>query len=124
LALNTQSVVIDFSEKEQMDFFKKYSNPISIYKDAILDEWSTRLMIRQPTIINKKEEKMNVITIITKALHEKIVGEKLQYKDGLSVELDINTVPDNVVARFSGGCLQEFIESALYVWDEIWSELL
>jgi hypothetical protein len=122
LALNTQSIV-NITETEQVECFRKFSNPISLYKDIIPAEWSTRLLTRQTVEIEGESDALNIITILSKSQFSKIVGEEIMIMDGFGIELDINTVPENVANRFTGSCIQSFTTSALTIWNEIWGDL-
>jgi len=122
LALFTQSI-ISSSDDEQVEFFKKYNNPISIYKERVPQEWSLRSGIRCDINVNEAIEEINAITNISKSNFSRVQGEELLRMDGFSIDIDINTLAENTSSRFSGGALQSFADAALGIWDDIWSDL-
>lgn len=124
-ALNTNSWIIDLSANELREFFSRYTNPISIYQDVIMDEWSTRLMTKQKKTIDEMDEVLNIITGITKGLYYKTddVSHGMPPVDGFVIDIDINTIAENTANRFSSANLSTFLSEALYVWNEVWGEI-
>lgn len=123
LALNTASFVINLSDGEITEFMSRYSNPISLYSEAPLDEWSTRLMVRKTEKILDPQERINVITNLSKAALQKQVDGEVVNSTGFAVNVDINTVPDNTIQRYSAADLACFIDIAVGWWDKIIAEM-
>ena len=71
-------------------------------------------MVRSDVDICGTKEKLNVITVITKGMFMKNneSGESLN-SDGFSVDIDINTVPENTGLRFSSNSLKDFVLKAI-----------
>lgn len=123
LALNTESLVIDLTDKELLSFLGKFSNPISIYNESGLKEWNTRLMTYKTGQIGNKEELFNVITIISKAILHKNVDNQVVQSEGFSINADINTVAERSVQRFSSDDFSPFINLTTKLWNSIIEEL-
>ena len=123
LALNTASFVINLSDDEITEFMSHYSNPISLYSETPLDEWSTRLMVRKTEHILEPEEKINVITNLSKAALQKQVDGEFVHSTGFAVNVDINTVPENTIQRYSATDLACFVNIAVGWWDKIIAEM-
>ena len=126
LALNTSSLISNMTEDDQLSFIKRYSNPISIYKDIVLDEWSTRLMTKKKIEINNTEELINIITCITKGQITQIVGltQNAVPTNGFAVDIDINTIAENSANRFSFESISNFSSRALTIWNDLWSDII
>ena len=123
LALNTESLVINLSPAEYNHFLEQYSNPLTMYNNVPLGEWGTRLMIRKAAAIGDVDETFNVITNIQKKVMQKVVNGEVQTHDGFGVSVDINTIAENSVPRFTSSHIQAFIDCTTSWWDSIISEL-
>lgn len=123
LALNTESFVVGLNEEEVDQFMSKYSNPISLYNEKPLDEWNTRLMVRKEQPISEMQETFNVITTLSKAHMQKKTGQDIKQFTGFAANVDINTIPENTVARFTFTSIVEFIRIAGNWWDTIITEM-
>jgi len=125
LAFFTQSLIVDFTNEEIALFLRKFSNPVSIYSESPLYEWSTRLVTRQDVQVEGMSETINVITDITKAQLVR-TDQAMQVTadvDGFQIGIDINTIPEVSTSRFSAEGVKEFSFSALNLWNKIWSEM-
>lgn len=123
LALNTESQIIDLSIAQLQDFMSKYSNPITIYNGTPLDEWNTRLMIKKEVSLGGKRELLNVISIISKVGLNKEENGQTMTSEGFSVDIDINTIPENNVPRFTGSDISYFSSVANDLWAMIIKEM-
>ena len=125
LAFFTQSIIVDFTNEEIALFLKKFSNPVSIYSESPLYEWSTRLVTRQDVQVEGMSETINVITDIIKAQVVRTDQAMLVTADvdGIQIGIDINTIPEVSTSRFSAKGINEFSFNALNLWNKIWSEM-
>lgn len=123
LALNTESVVLNLNSEQVIEFMSKYTNPISLYNNSPMDEWSTRLMIRKKEAIRNKEEVFNVITNLSKAVLQKSENGGIIQKNGFLVNVDINTIAENESKRFDILDLVDFVEISTNWWDTIIAEM-
>lgn len=123
LALNVASFIVNQTSAEIKNFTKKYSNPITIYNEFPLSEWSTHLMARKEINICSKQNTLNINTFISSVNNAKqgIIGA-IESK-GFSVNVDINTIAENSNLRFSATDLASFIETATTFWDNIIKEV-
>lgn len=119
LALNSNALLIDLSPEEIKKFMSSYSNPISIYDDCPLPEWSTRLMTRKVGNIDGIDEIFNVITILSKAsLRKPDLNGQVVLSEGFEVNIDINTIAENTTPRFHANSLKEFI-NVVNEWQDL-----
>lgn len=123
LALNTESLVVNLSDEEISAFMSRYTNPISLYSVMPLDEWSTRLMVRKTENISGNQEKYNVITNLSKVELQKQVDGNVVHSIGFAANVDINTVPENTIQRYSAVDLAHFTNVAIGWWDQIIAEM-
>ena len=123
LALNTESFIVNLDDSEVNQFMSKYTNPISLYNTRPLDEWNTRLMVREEAPISGINETFNIITILAKANMQKQVEGEVRQSVGFTVNTDINTVAENAVPRFTYASIREFIGIVGSWWDTIISEM-
>ena len=98
LALNTESFIVNLDDTEVNQFMSKYTNPISLYNTRPLDEWNTRLMVREEAPISGINETLTYY-ILAKLYAKQVEGEVRQ-SVGFTVNTDINTVAENAVPRF------------------------
>lgn len=123
LALATRSLLADLSGDEIVSFLGKYGNPISLYSEKEMKEWSEHLMVRRQIEINARPETLNVITNLTFAQLTKQLEDRTAQYPGFIVDLDINTVGENAVARFAGKDSGEFLGHAFELADMILGEV-
>ena len=121
LALNTGSYIVNIDDRITKKFLSNFSNPIEFYKKDILDEWGTRLMIKDDISICGKSEKLNVITNINKA---KIINQETNMiSDGFQIDIDINTIGENSILRFNADAFEEFINAANLLKNKIFADI-
>lgn len=123
LAINTESIITSLTDEQVSSFMSAYSNPISLYNEARMDEWSTRLMVKRSVDIGNCSEQVNVITMISKARFQKQNDSQLVVSDGFTVNTDINTVAENNIFRFESEDVASFCEKAKGLWDLIIQEV-
>lgn len=124
LALNTESLLTDLSDKEVIDFMARYTNPIELYNRHAMSEWGTRLVVREKNNISGKEDFLNIITIIEKTILLKNQDQQMIQKNGFSINIDINTVAENSSERFTSENIADFIKIATNFYDSIVSEIV
>ena len=100
------------SEFRDTSIGKKMYQTLNFYKDAPIEEWSSRVNSRVK-IQMKKEETLNVINDIS------IVNEKGTRNKRILCHLDINTAQENTAFRFSSGDLQPFSTEVLKIVEQI-----
>lgn len=106
LALNASSLLSLKDDNKVHNFIDRFSNPLSFYQESLHDlaEWSTRLNLRKETSIGGLQETCNIISTISKR----------NEGDGFLVNLDINTIPQNVSERFAKKeSWQDFLQQAV-----------
>lgn len=123
LALNADSIIVELSPEAYDLFMSKYTNPISLYNNSPMDEWSTRLMVRKNQLFNNGSEDFNIITIIQKQVFTKNIDGVPKPTSGFGISIDINTVPENNIARFSATNLEEFFKISENWWNNIINEI-
>lgn len=80
-------------------------------------------MVRRQIEINARQETLNVITNLTFAQLTKQLEDRTAQYPGFIVDLDINTVGENAVARFTGKDSGEFLVHAFELADMILGEV-
>ena len=110
LALNAEALAINLSQQELDLFLGKYTNPISLFEPRAMTEWNTRLVSKKSNAINGSSEDFNVIAIIQKTSLQKQVNGQVEFSNGFSISIDINTIAENALARFEAAQIAEFIE--------------
>ena len=123
LALNVTSYIVNLNDNEINHFMEQYSNPISIYNKAPLDEWSTRLMVRKEAPISQTNETFNIITSLIKTNLQKTINGITTESKGFSVDVDINTIAERSDDRFGSDHIKEFIAIANNWWNTIIAEM-
>lgn len=110
LAINTESLLIDLSDKMIESFSKRFTTPISIYGENPLKEWSIRLVTKKQEKINDKTEQFNIITAIKKTVLQKTKDDQPVLADGFSISGDLNTAGENQRYRFDSHDLSSFLK--------------
>lgn len=123
LALNAESLVVDISPEEVSDFMSKYSNPIAIFNENQMFEWSTRLVVKESRPINGQKETINIIAVIAKTMINKVEEDQTTNLDGFKINIDINTIAENELSRFSKPDIEDFVKISTGLWDNIIEEM-
>lgn len=106
LAINIQQLCSarDFTEVKAIG--KKLINNIAYYKNRDLEEWSIRTNAQKDVNIEKLQEKLNVITVISSGYNI------LTKESAILFHIDINTAPQNQTMRFDAAKLRLFVDEA------------
>ena len=121
IALNTESLIVNLTNDEIVNLMSKFTNPLSMYQKE-LDEWNTHLMIRCDEEIEQLE-KINVITNLSKIIYNKVINEESIPEIGFLVQMDINTIAENITQRFTTKNIEKFINIAHGFWNNVIDEL-
>lgn len=118
LALNTQSFLVELNDEEIANIEKSFPNPIALYQKS-LDEWNAHYMVREKIKIDNIE-KINVITNISKVF---ITREDDVKMPAFSVQLDINSLGENIIQRFTVKSMEVFISEANKLWKDVVAQI-
>ena len=111
IALNTTELLDEVKSKKITDMFYNTKNIFEYYNRNIPFEWNERYVSRVDG--EKIGEKINIITSISKA-EGKLTTPKKEIKiDGIMLQFDINTLPNNVNYRFSNDEITKFFDDAI-----------
>ena len=89
------------------------SSPFGYYKDKKLIEWSNRVNTRVSIDIDKQLEILNVISDLSVIKNEETNERRLQCL------IDINTISENAMTRFSTHNLEPFCKESIVIAEEI-----
>lgn len=119
IALNTTELLDDVKSQKIIEKYLSRGRLLNYYDSNIPYEWNERYVANvECTDIN---EKINVITNITKSqgkLSNNNTGKTIDF-DGIMIQFDINTLPNNVNYRFSHSDIKHFFKKAVLAKKEI-----
>jgi hypothetical protein len=121
LALNTKTILIDIEDKQKEFFLNKFIPGGSYFSNPF--EWSVRLMKREETKLNEKQDILNVIANIAFIIGQEGDENTFRYFNGFSFDFDINTIAENTAQRFTLSDIKDFLAHATKLKTEILSDL-
>jgi hypothetical protein len=121
LCFNTSSLIAKVNQHEIDNILSKFSNPLEFYSGVVLEEWGTYFLTRKDVNICGKEEKLNIITKLSKT--KTISQESNLTSDGFQIDIDINTIPERNNLRFDSCSFKVFIEFADKTKDKIFEDM-
>ena len=103
--------------------YKELFHPLYFYEKTLPFEWSQRNVAHSFIKVKNKNEKLNVITTISRVKGTFFEPDAALQFDRIEVGFDINTIDEHTENRFSKDSLKEFFKEALIVRNEIAEEI-
>lgn len=117
----TSYINCELNENEKNEFRKKFLRDISFFTKSPLDELVARYGANRNIKINGNEEKLNVIMTVA---HNYLNFAKESPIEGYKIDYDINTWQGNKKGRFDFNNINEFIDKANLIQNELSKEVL
>jgi len=100
LALSGNILLEEMTTEKLNGVYEKLFNSIKLYSENKPVEWNLRINSRVQRQINSISEQMNFISEINRVSGLLNIDQKLVPIDRIAVNLDINTIPNNIESRF------------------------
>jgi hypothetical protein len=113
LALVTEGMMTEMSDKSLQKVYEKVFRPVPFYVDNHPTEWGSRAAARIDVQINGREESLNVLTKVNRMQGEFRLQDGTTPFDLIKVSFDINTFQGNTETRFDAKSVAEFCPKAL-----------
>lgn len=94
-----------------------YNNPNEVF------EWNCRLATKKDMIINEVNEKLNIVSTISRTKAQMSINTTSITFDGIQVEMDINTCADNTEYRFEESHIINFFSDVPDMMSELSSSI-
>jgi hypothetical protein len=123
LALVIECLMPETSEEKLGAAYQCFLRPLCFYETNSPIEWKARSVTRIGRQINGLDEKLNVITDLSRVQGDFTeLAESVRF-DRIKVEFDINTFQGNVNQRFDEQSVSDFFPIALHLRSELLSEV-
>ena len=124
LALNCKLVLENMTEDDLKQFCRRFTKPLSAYKDDSYAEWSVRFNAHGNFKISEIEvEECNRITEMMQIENQSGLPGEANESRSIILSMDINTLPSNIVQRFKYDNLICFANDAARFVVEIIKEI-
>ncbi|GAB6395524.1 MAG: hypothetical protein MdMp024_1836 [Bacteroidales bacterium] len=127
LALSSDIILKEMPESMLYDIYTKLFNPIPLHADNKPVEWSSMTVSRMQKQVCSTNEDFNFISTIRRrnGLINQNPPIPLITIDRISINIDINTIPNNTKNRFGENEIVKFYKNNIYVWhNDLLSEIL
>lgn len=118
IAVNGKILLEEMSDDEFKVFTEKFAAPLNLYKEEVLQEWSTRFNLRKEIKWDDKKELCNCITELSK-----VYPQNDPQINEIAVSIDINTVAQNDDYRFKAKDIIQFSQKANIIIDNVFEEI-
>jgi hypothetical protein len=123
LALSGNVLLEEMTTEKLNTVYEKLFNSIKLYSDNKPVEWNLRINSRVQKQINSMNEHLNFISEINRVSGLLNIDQKLVPIDRIAVNLDINTIPNNIENRFGEIEFADFYKN-IPVWhNELLNEI-
>ncbi len=124
LAFVEKGLFPEYSDEELARIRLRVLGDLPFYKQNLPIRWDTRRVGRIQRSFGGKTESLNVLTDINRVQGEFNDGDGgTRPFDRIEVELDVNTVQDNMAARFSQSDIEPFLEEAVLLQGQLIEEI-
>lgn len=108
--------------KKLDEIYENKGRVIEFYNQNKIKEWNERIISE---IIDSEfnNEKINIGININKGKGQYQIINKVSSFDGIIIQFDINTVPENIDLRFKGKDIKKFFETAIKYKNQIEKEI-
>ncbi|MCK8143376.1 hypothetical protein MW871_15905 [Flavobacterium sp. I-SCBP12n] len=106
-----------------VDLFKKFNSPLDYFSHENPTQWSNKFAFRKIMDINGKQEIVNITSDFSWLKGRIGVNKDAQAFEGLVVNVDINSLNENLDSRFNIDDIKEFTNKAKNIQEEISAEL-
>ena len=123
LALNTAYILGDTESRILTNKYNEKEKILSFYNNHNSDEWNERIM-SQVYCEKFNNETLNVGTNINKVKNAQIIIEDKSVEcNGVILQMDINTTPENKSYRFNTKNIKKFFDVAIEYNNKIYSDV-
>lgn len=122
IALNTTFLMGSDMSKKLDEIYENKGRVIEFYNQNKIKEWNERIISE---IIDSEfnNEKINIGININKGKGQYQIINKVSSFDGIIIQFDINTIPENIDLRFKGKDIKKFFETAIKYKNQIEKEI-
>lgn len=122
IALNSTFLMNRDLSKKLDKIYEEKGRVIDFYNQNKVKEWNERTISE---IIDSEfdDEKINIGIIIYKGKGQYQIANKTTSFDGITIQFDINTVPENINFRFDDKAIKKFFKIAIKYKDQIEKEI-
>ncbi|MDR1089536.1 MAG: hypothetical protein LBL79_00535 [Prevotella sp.] len=124
LGLSSNVLLEEMTDEKLNDVYNKLFNPIKLYSDNKPLEWNSRVNSRIQKEVNSVNEQINFISEINRASGLLNIDQKLVPIDRIAINLDINTIPNNIENRFGEAEVVDFYKSVFAWHNELLNEII
>lgn len=110
IALITNFLLKEMPEETLSTVYTKLFQMLEFYKDNPPFEWNWRAASNRPITLQNLSETLNVITSINRTKVELQTANEIKALDRVSLQIDINTTPDNREHRFDSNHIASFYD--------------
>lgn len=112
------------SKKSSETYNRNFSSKSNVGSDLLV-EWNQKTVVRKQKKITDNSETLNISKEISFGIKNIVQNNKQPQKlNEVVIDLDINTIPENLDLRFSFDDINKFVDIALPMQDNIMSEIL
>lgn len=111
LSLITRYLLPPMDSESMTEIYTKLSNPIALYKEHAIAEWTSRTVSRINYHIGEKEELFNVISQVKRTIGTLTFDSKIEHVDRIELQFDINTYQGNTEYRFDLDTYHKFLDT-------------
>lgn len=122
IALNSIFLMNPDVSKKLDKIYEEKGRVIDFYNKNKTKEWNER-MISEIIDSELDNEKINIGININKGKGQYQIVNKITSFDGITIQFDINTVPENIDFRFDDKAIKRFFEIAIKYKDQIEKEI-
>lgn len=124
LALNCKLELENMTEGDLKQFCKKFTKPLSAYKEDSYAEWGVRYNVRGNFKISETEtEECNRITEMMQIENQNVLPDETNNARSIILSMDVNTMPLNMIQRFKYDNLICFADDAAGFIAEVLKEI-
>jgi hypothetical protein len=124
LGLSSNVLLEEMTEDKLNGVYEKLFNSTRLYSDNKPVEWNSRVNSRIQKQVNSINELMNFISEINRASGLLNIDQKLVPIDRIALNLDLNTIPNNLENRFGEIEVADFYKN-IPVWhNELLNEIV
>jgi hypothetical protein len=111
MSLNTRYLLHEMDEEAMASVYKKLNNPIDIYQENPIADWSNRAVSRIAYEISENSELCNVISEVKRTTGNHTFNSKPAKIDRVELHFDLNTYQGNTDYRFDSNSLINFLDT-------------
>lgn len=116
-------ILEDMMPERLAEVHERTIQPLPFYCDNAPTQWNCREVARLASSIGGLDEKLNVVTDISRVQGEIQTIEQSTPFDRIEIGLDVNTVPENRTARFGIDEIESFLKKVQDIRSRIFAEI-